>query len=73
MNRHLCPLELKLITLVFGLAILLTGCSSSYTVSSTGRPNAEYSYAEMNEELTGRDVIIELKDGRETSELVEPL
>jgi len=49
------------------LLINLCGCSSSYLVSSTGIPDAEYSYQEMNEELNGQDVKIELKDGREIS------
>lgn len=67
MKRHLCPPELKLATILFCLAICLCGCSSSYTVSSGSKPNSEYSYQEMNEELTGRHVTIELKDGREIS------
>lgn len=60
MKHHLCPLELKLITMLFGLAIFLCGCSS-------GKPDAEYSYREMNEELKGQDVKIELKDGMDIS------
>ncbi len=67
MKHHLCRPDLNLITMLFGLAIFLCGCSSSYTVSSAGKPNSEYSYQEMNEELTGRDVNIELKDGRDIS------
>ena len=67
MKHHLCPPELKLTTILFGLAIFLCGCSSSYSVSSTGMPDAEYSYREMNEELKGHDVRIELKDGGEIS------
>ena len=67
MKRHLRPTELKLFAMLLILAIRICGCSSSYTLSSRGKPNAEYSYGEMNEELTGRDVIIELKDGREMS------
>ena len=67
MKHHLCPPELKLTAILFGLAIFLCGCSSSYLVSSTGKPDAEYSYQEMNEELKGQDVKIELKDGREIS------
>jgi len=58
---------MKLITILFGLAIFLCGCSSSYLVSSTGKPDAKYSYHEMNEELKGQDVEIELKDGRDIS------
>jgi hypothetical protein len=58
---------LKLITILFGLAIFLCGCSSSYLVSSTGKPDAKYSYQEMNEKLKGWDVKIELKDGRDIS------
>jgi uncharacterized protein YceK len=58
---------MKLVTVLFGLAILLSGCSSSYLVSSTGKPNAEYSYQEMNEKLIGWDVEIELKDGSDIS------
>jgi len=54
---------MKLITILFSLAIFLCGCSSSYLVSSTGKPDADYSYQEMNEELKGEDVKIELKDG----------
>jgi hypothetical protein len=49
--------------ILFGLAILFPSCSSSYTVNSAGKPNAEYSYREINEELKGRDVKIRLKDG----------
>ena len=49
------------------LAIRICGCSSSHTVGSGGKPNSEYGYGEMNEELAGRDVIIELRDGREVS------
>ncbi|MFN0158917.1 MAG: hypothetical protein ACKVRP_12705 [Bacteroidota bacterium] len=64
MKYHSCPTELKLTTLFFGLAIVLTGCSSSYTVSSGGKPNSEYSYGEMIEELRGQQVNIELKDER---------
>ena len=58
---------MKLITILFGLAIFLCGCSSSYLVSSTGKPDAEYSYQEMNEKLKGWDVKIELKDGSDIS------
>ena len=65
MRHHLCSSELKLNGILFGLAIFLCGCSTSYLVSSTGKPDAEYSYREMNEELKGRDVKIELKDGRD--------
>jgi len=58
---------MKLITILFGLSIFLCGCSSSYLVSSTGKPDAEYSYREMNEKLKGWDVKIELKDGSDIS------
>jgi hypothetical protein len=58
---------MKLVTVLFGLAILLSGCSASYLVSSTGKPGAEYSYQEMNEKLKGLDVKIELKDGSDIS------
>ncbi len=64
MKHHFRPPELKLTTILVGLAICLYGCSSSYTVSSAGKPNSEYTYREMNEELQGRDAKIELKDGR---------
>ena len=65
MRHHFRPPELKLTAILVGLAICLYGCSSSYTVSSIGKPNAQYSYQEVNEELRGRDVKIELKDGGE--------
>jgi hypothetical protein len=58
---------MKLVTILFGLAIFLCGCSSSYLVSSTGKPDAEYSYQVMNDELKGQDVEIELKDGSDIS------
>ena len=58
---------MKLITILFGLTIFLCGCSSSYLVSSTGKPEAEYSYQEMNKKLRGQDVKIELKDGSDIS------
>jgi hypothetical protein len=58
---------MKLITIFFGLAILLSGCSSSYLVNSTGKPDPKYDYVEMNEKLKGQDVKIELKDGRDIS------
>ena len=64
MKHHLCPPEWKPTTILFGLAIFLCGCSSSYLVSSTGMPDAQYSYREMNEELKGRDVKIEIKNLR---------
>ncbi len=67
MQHHCRPIELKFPALLFWLALFLTGCSSSYTVSSIGKPNSEYSYQEMNEELRGRNVTIELNDGREIS------
>jgi hypothetical protein len=68
MKHDSYPPDLRMTTLlVVGLAIASGGCSSSYTVSSTGKPNAEYSYREMNEELKGRDVKIKLKDGRDIS------
>ena len=63
MKHHLCPTELKLITILFGLVIFLGGCSSTYTVSSEGKPNAEYTYRRMNEKLEGQHVRIELKGG----------
>jgi hypothetical protein len=58
---------MKLVTILFGLAIFLCGCSSSYMVNSTGKPGADYSYVEMNEKLKGCDVKIELKDGSDIS------
>ena len=64
MKHHFRPSELKLTPILVGLAICLYGCSSSYTVSSVGKPNSEYSYQEMNQELNGRHVGIELEDGR---------
>ena len=67
MERHLCQPGLKLAEMLFGLAFFLIGCSSSYTVSSTGKPNAEYGYQEMNEELNGRQVKIDLKDRMDIS------
>ena len=67
MKYHVCPPTLKQTTILFSLAIFLCGCSTSYLVSSNGRPDAEYSYRDMNEKLHGRDVKIELKDGREIS------
>lgn len=67
MKHHVCPLVLKLIATLCGLAIVLSGCSSSYTVGSGGKSNSEYSYQEMNEELRGRNVNIGLKDGRDIS------
>lgn len=67
MNHHLCPTELKLVTILFGFTIFFCGCSSTYLVSSTGKPDVEYSYQEMNEELKGQDVKIELKDGMDIS------
>ncbi|MDP2884773.1 MAG: hypothetical protein Q8P51_07120 [Ignavibacteria bacterium] len=63
MKHHLCPPELNLTTILFGLAVFLCGCSSSYSVRSTAVRGA-YTYGEMNKELEGRDVRIELKDGR---------
>jgi hypothetical protein len=56
-----------MIAILFGLAIFLCGCSSTYLVSSTGKPNAEYSYQEMNEKLKEWDVKIKLKDGSDIS------
>ena len=58
---------MKVIAILFGLAIFLRSCSSSYLVNSTGKPGAEYSYQEMNEKLKGLDVKIELKDERDIS------
>lgn len=63
MKKQLHPPELKLVTIILGFAIFLCGCSSSYLVSPTGKPDADYSYQEMNEELEGQDVKIEMKDG----------
>ena len=63
MKHHFRPPELKLTAILVALTICLFGCSSSYKVSSAGRPNAKYSYREMNEELEGQRVKIELKDG----------
>ncbi len=66
--KHLFPPPGLILTgMLFGLAIFFSGCSSSYTVSSTGKPDAEFSCREMNEELGGRETIIELKDGGEIS------
>ena len=67
MKHHLCPPELNLVTILFSLAIFLCGCSSSYLVSPTGKPYADYSYQEMNEELKGQEVKIKLMDGRDIS------
>lgn len=67
MKHNLRPFELKLAAILLGLAICLCSCSSSYSVSSTGKPTSDYSYQEMNEELKGRHVKIELKAGEETS------
>lgn len=63
MKHYRIPRWLKPIALLSGLAAFSTGCSSTYTVSSTGKPDAEFSHQEMIEELAGRDVTIELKDG----------
>jgi len=65
MKHRRCPTELNLSMILFCLAMFLSGCSSTYSVSSTGMPDAEYSYEEMNEELNGRHVTIDLKDGGE--------
>ena len=65
MRHNSRPSELKLTAIPFGLAICLCGCSSSYSVSSTGKPTSEYSYQEMNEELKGRHVKIQLRAGGE--------
>ena len=67
MKHHLTPPELKLTAILFGLTIFLYGCSSSYTVSSAGKPTFDYGYREMNQELNGWHVAIEMKDGREIS------
>jgi hypothetical protein len=66
MKHRRCSAELKLTAIFFVLAIFLSGCSSSYSVRSTAVQGA-YTYGEMNEELEGRDVKIELKDGRDIS------
>lgn len=66
-THHLCPPELTLTTILIGFAICLTGCSSSYTISSAGRPHSEYGFQEMNEELHGRHVTIDLKDRMDIS------
>lgn len=63
MKHHLCRPGLEPTAILLGLAIFFSSCSSSYTVSSAGKPNAEYSYREINEELKGRDAKIKLKDG----------
>ena len=63
MNNHLCFAKLKITTMVFVFAIILGGCSSSYLVSSTGKPNADISYGEMNKELRGYYATVELKEG----------
>ena len=67
MKLHFRSTGLKLTAIFVGLAICLYGCSSSYKVSSAGKPNSEYSYKEMNEELKGRYVSIEMKNGGEFS------
>src|ERR1700741_4229635 len=67
MNQHLFTCEVRLFAILLGLGVFLWGCSSSYTVSSAGNPNSEYSYQVMNQKLRGRDVRIELKDGRTIS------
>jgi hypothetical protein len=67
MKHYLHTIKLKLTTILFGLAIFLCGCSTSYLVNSTGKPDAKYNYGEMNEELKGQDVEIELKDGSDIS------
>ena len=67
MKHYFRPPELKTAAILVGIAICLYGCSSSYTVSSAGKPNTEYSYQEMNEELNGRHITIEMKDGEELS------
>ena len=67
MKHHYRPPELKLTAILVGLAICLYGCSTSYTVSSAGKPDTEYAYQEMNQELNGRHVTIEMKNGSELS------
>ncbi len=65
MKRHLFPPVFKPVAILFGLAMFSCGCSSSYSVSSTGMPDSEYSYRELNEELKGQRVKIELSDREE--------
>jgi len=67
MKRHLCSHKSKLAGIFLTLSIFLSGCSSSYSVSSTGKPGAEYSHQEMNEELRGRHVTIELNNRKEVA------
>jgi hypothetical protein len=59
--------ELKSVALFFALALCVCGCSSSYSVSMAGKPDAEYSYLEMNQVLQGENVTIELKNEGELS------
>ena len=65
MSHHFRQRALQLAAVFAGFMICLYGCSSSYSVSSEGKPNSEYSYRELNEELKGRNVTIEMKDGEE--------
>lgn len=62
MKQYLFSPELILTTILFGLTIILCGCSSSHSVRSTTL-RGSYTYAEMNGELKGQHVKIELKDG----------
>ena len=55
------------IGILFCVAIVHAGCSSSSSVSASGKPDASYSYAELNEELRNRVVTIESKDGANNS------
>jgi hypothetical protein len=67
MRHHVWPPGLRFTTMLLGLAIPFCGCSSSYSVSSAGKPDAEYSYREMNEVVNGRGVTIEVTDNGEIS------
>jgi hypothetical protein len=44
-------------------AILVWGCSTTYSVGPGGKPDTEYSHEEMNGEIYERHVSIELRDG----------
>jgi hypothetical protein len=59
--------KLKSAALFFALALCACGCSSSYSVRVAGKPDAEYSYLEMNQVLQGENVTIELKNEGELS------
>ena len=48
-------------------AIVLWGCSTTYSVGPGGKTETDYSYADMSEEIHERHVSIELLDGKEIS------